>query len=73
MTISTFAHVAANITLSQLGMIVAARKAQAQELVPGSDRVATQLELALALVLEAPRQGPTTEMHQVKAAVLVLE
>lgn len=72
MTISTFAHVPANIT-SQPGMVVAARKAQAQEQVPGSDRAATLLESALALVLAAHRQGPTTEMLRAKAAVLVLE
>lgn len=71
MTISTFAHVPANIT-PQLGMLVAARKAQAQEQVPGSDRAATQLESALALVLAAYRQGPM-EVHQAKAAELVLE
>ena len=72
MTISTFAHVPANIT-SQLGILVAARKAQAQEQVPGSGRVATQLESALELVLAAHRQGTITEMLRAKAAVPVLE
>jgi hypothetical protein len=72
MTTSTSAHVAAKISLSQLGVLVGALKAQALGLVPGSDRVATQLESALAQVLAAHRQGPT-EMLKAKAAVLVLE
>ena len=71
MTICTYAHVSANISPSNL---VAAHKAQGQEQVPVLDRVATQLESVLALVLEAHRQvGPTEEMHQAKEAVLVLE
>jgi hypothetical protein len=72
MTTSTFAHVAAKISPSQLEVLVGVHKAQALGLVPGSDRVATQLESELALVLETHRQGPT-EMLQAKAAVLVLE